>query len=263
MLRRLAIAVALCSTVGCASGGAATEAAAPAPPPAAAPAAAPRTEAQVLEAVSAFAAAVKDQADDALPARDSAAFVAPPSEAEIAWLNDRELPLERRLDSAMKLSESCRAIARRYAARDVARGAADPARAADSPEAMLWAATIVRQLGRVSVVMLDEVVPTLSTTDPGYAIRMQGLDQMRDGAVTMLRGTFITLAARRASAADRQIVTSAWRAHAARYTQLWGAERCRQVLAVVRPVLDSETDAALRDDLTALAAEVETCASAP
>jgi hypothetical protein len=56
--------------------------------------------------------------------------------------------------------------------------------------------------------LLDEVIPTLDTSDPTYPVRMAGLKQAKDGLAQVLQGALIALS-------DRQSLSDAARVHLA------------------------------------------------
>lgn len=241
-------------------------------PEASGPAAAPPREAsrpadggdgaEMAAAVRRFVAAIAPLEDAALPALGQPAFLEPPDEPQLAWINDGALPLTGRMERAMALYDDTRAILHRYAGRDTARAAADPARAVDSGESLRWSAAAVRLLGRISSALLDEFLAALPPDDPKRAARLQGLETMRAGAAGMLRGTLITLGARRADLAGRRGLAAAWRAHATRYAALWTAEQCGQLAPGLREVLAAEQDPELRTHLEELSARLASCSGA-
>ncbi len=203
----------------------------------------PRARDELTEAVSAFAA------ESATPPVADAAFLVPPREPELEWINDTGVPLQDRVERAMTLFDDGTAIMKRYGT-----GAS-----ADSAEALLWSESIIRVFGRVATVMVDEVLPTLSDQDPSYAARMEGMNKMRDGAFAMFRASIDTLKARRSPLDSRRRLASVWRLHAPRYAGLWRGDRCAQLVQWVRETLPGEDDPGLRGDLEAVAGALGAC----
>lgn len=197
------------------------------------------------------------------PRADQPGFTTPPRERELAWINDRSIPLDRRLNQAMSLYDDSKVLMKRYAASDLAAARKDLSRAADGTESLLWAASVIRQFGHMSTALTTELIDTLSPSDPSYPARMAGVGKMRIGAEGMLRGALITLSARRSKLADRRRLTSAWNAHADDYTRLWQPSDCAGLAPAVKSVLDSETDSAIRRDLGVLSARLAACARRP
>jgi hypothetical protein len=255
----LASTLALALVIGCSTGGPAV-----APPPdrvnAAHAALGLRSRTELVRAVEASLASLPAQPSEELPRLGEPSFLLPPREAEVGWIDDPAIPLAERLGSALTVSEGGRTILQRYVARDAARRAADPARASDSAESLLWVESVVRVFGRLATALVVEFLPTLSPADPTYATRVAGLDKMRDGAMSMLRGGLGILQAQEVSLAERRRVSGAWRAYADRYARLWDAPRCAVLAPLVRGGASAATDRSIADDLGALATALDACA---
>lgn len=218
----------------------------PAGPAGASPAATelpPRAPEDLAQQVSDFAA------DAATPPRADAAFVLPPREDEIEWITDATAPLQGRIERAMGLFDDSTAIMKRYGTRS----------SADSAEALLWSEAVIRVFGRIVGVMVDEVIPALSETDPQYASRMEGISKMHDGAFAMLQASIDTLKARRSPLDGRRRLAAVWRLYGPRYAGLWQAHRCAQLNEWIRETIAREDDPGLRGDLEALATALGSC----
>jgi len=215
-------------------------------PPTAPPELPPRARDDLTQAVSDFAA------ESATPPLGDPAFLVPPREAELDWINDTGAPMQDRMERALALYDDSKSIMKRYVPAAVAEGA-------DTPESLFWSEAVIRIFGRICTVIVDEFIPTLSEQDPSYATRMNGLTKMGDGAFLMVRGSMITLNARRAPLESRRRLAAAWRMHAPRYGGLWRADRCVQLVQWVRDVVTSEKDATLRADLEAVATAFGAC----
>ncbi|HUS67972.1 MAG TPA: hypothetical protein VMZ28_25735 [Kofleriaceae bacterium] len=212
-------------------------------PPAAPPEIPPRTRDELAQAVSDFAT------ETATPRAGDAAFLLPPREAELEWINDTGVALQERLERALTLYDDSTNIMKRYST-----GAS-----ADSAEALLWSESVIRVFGRLATAMVDEYLPTLSDQDPSYAARMEGMNKMRDGAFAMFRASVDTLKARRSPLESRRRLTAVWRLHAPRYAGLWRVDRCAQLVQWVQETLAREDDPALRGDLEAVASAFGAC----
>lgn len=220
--------------------GATQTTAAPAAPPPELP---PRARDELTQVVSDFAA------ETTTPRVTEAAFLLPPREAELEWINDTGAPLQDRVERAMTLFDDSTNVMKRYGT-----GAS-----ADSAEALLWSESVIRVFGRVATVMVDEYLPTLSDKDPSYAARMEGMNKMRDGAFAMFRASVDTLKARRSPLESRRRLTAVWRLHAPRYAGLWRTDRCAQLVQWVQETLAREDDPTLRGDLEAVASAFGAC----
>jgi hypothetical protein len=215
----------------------------------------------LLRQVRDFRSVVVARQDDALPGVGGGEFVVPPREAELEWLGDRSIPLQERLEVGMQLFDDSKLIGMRYAGFDLTDGSMNLT-AGDSAEAVLWIESAIRQFAHLTAALLDEFVPTLSPDDPKYAVRMEGLDKVQVGAFGMVRGSLITLGARRTPLVARRRLAEAWSAHAATYVRLWNPEQCKQLGAWTAEVAEGEADAAIEGDLAALAGQLEGCGGA-
>lgn len=195
----------------------------------------------------------------ALPSAREPAFVPPPTDRELAWINDRSRPLDHRISVAMDINDDLRMIVHAYTDRDVAEGTAHPATAHDSFESVVLGEALVEAFAHLDDAMLDEFLPSVSRTDGKYQSRLAGLEQMEAGALEMMHGALITLQARRVPVAWRAGIVAVWRDHMDSYRKLWTAEDCKTIQSWLAPVVLTETDRGLTSALQELAARVQDC----
>jgi hypothetical protein len=208
----------------------------------------PRTPDAIVRAVTAYRAKI---AAGTPPAPGEPSFLAPPMETDLAWISDRSTPFAQRMDAAMQLTEDSKAIMRIYAEADQG--------LRDGSGTLRWNESVIRQLARVTAVLVDEFLPTLSKDDPTYQVRLGGLTKMGEGSMEMLRGALITLRAQRSDLVDRQRVAAAWSDHIGTYVTLWARAQCDQLVTSVQEAAAADRDPAIVASLRTVQAKLASC----
>lgn len=185
------------------------------------------------------------------------AFIEPPREAELAWITDHTIPMQTRLENASKFNALSIAIMLGYAFEDPA--VPDLAKLKDSAETVGWMAANTRQLARYMTVLLYEIRPTFSRTDPSFPLKVEGAKQMEAGAFDLLSGALITLRARRAELTARRDLIEVWARHGSTYRHVWRPERCAQLAEQLRSVRSEEHDIEIQRMMDQLAAHLQDC----
>nr|MBA3817791.1 hypothetical protein [Deltaproteobacteria bacterium] len=126
-----------------------------------------------------------------------------------------------------------------------------------------WSAGLVRELAALAAVLVGEVLPTRSPSDPSYQTRLDGLATMGRGALDMLRGTVVTLRAARSQLDERRQLAQVWSDHAADFARLWTAEQCAELRGSLQEAYAQERDAAIQASLHRLRAGLERCGPTP
>jgi hypothetical protein len=222
-------------------------------PVAAAPA--PRSREELTNQIRAFAARVKT----APPSIGDPAFVRPPTDEELAWVNDRHLPVGDRIAWASDLFDDERTILHAYTDPLAAELLTHPDTVKDTPEDLAWTEACVVSFARLTDVMLDEFLPSVSRTDGKYENRIAGAKQMAAGGRTLLQAGLIVLRARRVDLPARRHLLAVWTAHIASFRKLWSAEDCAAIQGWLSEVVLTETDPALTRGLEDLAAAAQGC----
>jgi hypothetical protein len=215
-----------------------------------------RTPDELVAATSAFRAKVTT---GTLPGAADPAFVAPPSEAELAWVTDRSLPLAQRVETALKLTGDLPVIMRAYAERDARAALASPATARDSTEMLRWTEPMIRLLGPLGTVLVEEFMPTVPKDDPSYAVRLEGAKKIGSGSTEMMRGGLVTLKAQRSELRDRQLLADAWSDVIGTYAKHWDVAQCDGLVPLVREVAAIERDPAIAASLRTILVQLAQC----
>ena len=105
--------------------------------------------------------------------------------ANLGLYLNRSLPLAQRLPDLLDLIDAANAMNKIYLAALVK----DLSFADDS----LRLSGFMIEGAAAETMLLDEFLPTLDKSDPSYAVRMQGLDQMRRGLAQMVQGDILLL----------------------------------------------------------------------
>lgn len=129
----------------------------------------------------------------------------------------------------------------------------------DGTESLRWCEAGIRMFGIIGVVALDEVLATMSPSDPTYQTRLEGFVKMAIGGLGMLEGSSITLRARLSAVEDRRALALAWSEHGADYARLWNASQCKRGTAWLHEILDKESDAQIQSALGSLVTKLATC----
>jgi hypothetical protein len=224
------------------------------PAPAPAPTA-PRSREELAKQIRGFAALVKTT----LPSIGDPAFVRPPTDEELAWVNDRRLPVGDRIAWGSGLYDDEVAILQAYTDPLLAEAQAHPDTAKDTPEDLTWSEACIDSFARLTDLMLDEFLPSVSRTDGSFETRLDGAKKMAAGALTMLQGTLVTLNARRVDVAARRHLLAVWSAHVASFRKLWSADDCAKIQGWLSTVVPAEKDPALTRGLQDLGAAMQGC----
>ena len=222
-------------------------------PVAAAPA--PRSREELTNQIRAFAARVKT----APPSIGDPAFVRPPTDEELAWVNDRRWPVGDRIAWASDLYDDEVAILHAYTDPLLAEAQAHPDTAKDTLEDLAWSEACIDSFAHLTDLMLDEFLPSVSRTDGSFETRLDGARKMAAGALTMLQGTLVTLNARRVDVAARRHLLAVWSAHVASFRKLWSADDCAKIQGWLSTVVLAEKDPALSRGLQDLGAATQGC----
>ena len=182
--------------------------------------------------------------------RSGAVFARIVADDNLGFSRNRSLPLEARMPDAMEYFRSSNAVTKLYAAA-LSTGA-------------ITGAELVELIGstlRTSVVALQliaEFLPTLDKNDPTYPVRMEGLQQFREGLAITVAGTLQTLTERNAYEAPalKRLLAYMQQTLPAILPELPAGSRLETVVRL-RSFRDDEKMADLRPDLVGLLRVVE------
>jgi hypothetical protein len=193
------------------------------------PSAAQRASAALLDEATSFAARISVSSH---PSPGAPGWVAPPTEAELAWVTDRAIPMAQRFERAEPLLEASSRIIHAYFDAGIAFSGG-----------LLWASSIIRQQSALLFVLLDELLPTIPEDDPTYPVRLDGLRRMGNGAVEMTGGLLSVLREPGIDRGSRLEVADAMRDHIANLARAMTSEQRAQVAAVLAETHGAERDA--------------------
>lgn len=178
------------------------------------------------------------------------AVAEPPREEELAWIVDRSLAVDDRIEQGMRLFDDTKAMMKRFF------GDGDDAVHDKEGVAVLrWSAATVAVFAYIIEVVRVEVVPN----DPGRV----DLARLRLGAIGMLMGGLSILSGQQGDIGGRRILAATWARHIHRYTALWGPNGCPAPAAGIGAVLARETDVAIVFALQVIEQALASCGSLP
>lgn len=178
----------------------------------------------------------------ALPEPGAATFIWPPSESEAALVRERSTPLAERLPPALATYDASVTVMHAYA-----RARRQGNAVSETAGEVLWTESVIRQLGNLVVVLVEDMEPTVSPEDME---RLGALDRMRTKAVAVLTRPLATFEAQRAQRQHQHRLARAMRSHAANYARLLGSAQCAAIRRSIATVLATEVEPVVMSELS-------------
>jgi len=187
----------------------------------------------------------------ALPDPGAATFIWPPSESEAALVREPSTPLAERLPPALATYDASVSVMHAYA-RPRRRGAAG----SESAGEVLWTESVIRQLGNLVVVLVEDMEPMVRPDDTA---RLGALDGMRTKAAAVFTRPLSTFEAQRAQRHLQHRLARAMRSHAANFARLLGPAQCAAIRRSIATVLATEIEPVGMSELSVVADALQRC----
>lgn len=182
---------------------------------------------EVLNRLASFVLRLTTSAPPALGTVD---WVAPPTEAELGWIGDRALPIERRLERAREVAALTLTITRSFGGQE------------DPTGLVYWLSSLVCQTGHLFGLLYDEVAPARSLDDPRYAADAERLRRFADEGVEVVGALIDVLVEQPLPPLARREAARALREHAGMFARAWSADQRARVVATLLPAQRAERD---------------------